>query len=279
MKIHLLNYEKYAIDYLDGTLAPDLVEEMDLFLAQHSQIKAELNQMATATWPPLSHETYGDKSKLYRQSGLRTIYRWWSIAAAVMIFATTGWIYVYLSQPTESNLPAQVTLMNQVPVPSPTILPASQIPPAEIAEVQVSPRSPSPARSGSRLNPVKQELNPTDLPEVHEPISGREDKSPGSENIAIVGASATTVLLTDIAIAPAKTVRTEITFLPRLTFTALPVPDLSVPQAVASIPAKSTPPDVAVPFTPEAYSGLSQGGSLRNALIPEVLVGLFSKSK
>lgn len=279
MKIHLLNYEKYANDYLDGTLAPDLVEDMDLFLTQHPQIKAELNQMAATSWPPLGNETYGDKSELYRQSGFRTIYRWWSIAAAVMIFVAAGWFYVYLSKPTESISPAQVNLADHITEPSTTILNSDQVPPVEIAEPQVTHHTPPQARSIHQFNPAGQQQNSLNHEKPQELLAILVDHSPGIENSAMTDPMVIAEPLTDVVVAHQEVAEQMTNLLPRCTFAAIPGPNLFSPEPVALIPAKTISPDVTAPFTPEAYSGLSQGSSLRNAFIPEVLVGLFSKSK
>ncbi len=45
MTINKFNYEAFALDYLEGTLSPELVEEMELFLKTHPAIESELSGM------------------------------------------------------------------------------------------------------------------------------------------------------------------------------------------------------------------------------------------
>jgi len=45
MTINKFNYEAFALDYLEGTLSPAMVEEMELFLKTHPAIESELSGM------------------------------------------------------------------------------------------------------------------------------------------------------------------------------------------------------------------------------------------
>ena len=45
MTINKFNYEAFALDYLEGNLAPAMVEEMELFLKTHPAIESELSGM------------------------------------------------------------------------------------------------------------------------------------------------------------------------------------------------------------------------------------------
>ncbi|MGB0864298.1 MAG: hypothetical protein ACPG19_12610, partial [Saprospiraceae bacterium] len=45
MKINKLNYEVYAIDYIDGTLPQNLEAEMETFLNMHPNIAKDIAMM------------------------------------------------------------------------------------------------------------------------------------------------------------------------------------------------------------------------------------------
>jgi len=45
MTINKFNYEAFALDYLEGNLSPEMVEEMELFLKAHPAIESELSGM------------------------------------------------------------------------------------------------------------------------------------------------------------------------------------------------------------------------------------------
>ena len=45
MTINKFNYEVFALDYLEGNLSPEMVEEMELFLKTHPAIESELSGM------------------------------------------------------------------------------------------------------------------------------------------------------------------------------------------------------------------------------------------
>ena len=46
MKINKLNYEVYAIDYIDGTLPNNLKAEMETFLNTHPDIAKDIEMMS-----------------------------------------------------------------------------------------------------------------------------------------------------------------------------------------------------------------------------------------
>jgi hypothetical protein len=64
MSINRNNYETYLIDYLDGTLHPNEVAEVLLFLEQHADIKQEFEAMGGVVLPAI--ETSFDSSFLLK---------------------------------------------------------------------------------------------------------------------------------------------------------------------------------------------------------------------
>ena len=97
MTINRLNYEKFAIDYIDGTLSPDLRDEMAAFLNAHPDIKEEVEWQQDFTPPQLPELLYPGKEKLIRPVAvvhrLRTGH-WLAIAASFLLllaFALGYW--------------------------------------------------------------------------------------------------------------------------------------------------------------------------------------------
>ncbi|MEM6319722.1 MAG: hypothetical protein AAF960_18770 [Bacteroidota bacterium] len=68
MTINKFNYEAYALDYLEGTLSPELQAEMAQFLKTHPTIDAELSGIME--WTPLQPDmevVYEKKDQLLRK--------------------------------------------------------------------------------------------------------------------------------------------------------------------------------------------------------------------
>lgn len=64
MVINKLNYERYALDYLDGTLSGEMMTLMEDFLKQHPAISDELNQIQHITLLPDKQVKFPEKAKL-----------------------------------------------------------------------------------------------------------------------------------------------------------------------------------------------------------------------
>jgi hypothetical protein len=94
MKITINNYEEYALDYLEGNLSPDDQKQFLLFLDDHPEIKAIMENLEEIKLPVFSVGMPG-KNKLYRDTGtvrslgfyLRTI----AAALLVLIIAAILW--------------------------------------------------------------------------------------------------------------------------------------------------------------------------------------------
>ena len=104
MTINRLNYEKYAIDYLDGTLSTDLREEMMAFLNAHPDIREEVEWQQQFTAPALTAISHPDKSKLLKSEPvirqLKPIY-WIAAAASVLMLIAFGLFW----KPQQDNHP------------------------------------------------------------------------------------------------------------------------------------------------------------------------------
>ena len=64
MIINKLNYEVYALDYLEGTLTEDLMPIMQAFLKQHPEIALELESTQSTTLKPDEKVVFLDKTVL-----------------------------------------------------------------------------------------------------------------------------------------------------------------------------------------------------------------------
>ena len=90
-RIHILNYEAYALDYLEGTLPPEELQAFESFLERHPEVASELEGWEeTYLAPPTI--AYPHRQKLVRREGTVWIGKW-SIAAswAVLIVLTGLW--------------------------------------------------------------------------------------------------------------------------------------------------------------------------------------------
>lgn len=95
MTINRLNYEKYAIDYLDGKLSPDLREEMVAFLHAHPDIKEEVEWQETFIAPQLPEMHLPNKGQLLKPVAVeRKLYpiHWLAIAASFVLLIAFGLI-------------------------------------------------------------------------------------------------------------------------------------------------------------------------------------------
>jgi hypothetical protein len=112
MKVTIHNYETYAIDYLDGTLSPELQEAFTAFIVQNPDVAQEIEGVAVALVP---NETiqHPNIDSLYRRDR-KIIPIFWSlntvtigIAASILIItAAFGWMYT-------QNNSTQVDVANQ----------------------------------------------------------------------------------------------------------------------------------------------------------------------
>ena len=89
MKINKLNYEAFALDYLEVTLSFELVEAMEEFLLKHPAIKVELEEMRN--FPVLMPERipFDNKKQLLKQASREKMV-WlnplrWSVAASMLL--------------------------------------------------------------------------------------------------------------------------------------------------------------------------------------------------
>lgn len=92
--MNLENYEQYALDYLEGQLTSEQKLEFELFLQDHPQIKAEIEELAGIRLMANPAVKYPDKNKLYRNGNVRPFpFFRWSVAASVLLLIGFGLFY------------------------------------------------------------------------------------------------------------------------------------------------------------------------------------------
>ncbi|MEM6726258.1 MAG: hypothetical protein AAF598_19610, partial [Bacteroidota bacterium] len=66
MKINKLNYEAYALDYLEGQLSGETLKEMEQFLEKHPEIQQELEAMVFIPLEPDTNIVFKNKNDLIK---------------------------------------------------------------------------------------------------------------------------------------------------------------------------------------------------------------------
>ncbi len=89
MKINKLNYEAFALDYLEGTLSSEELKAMEQFLLKHPAIKAELDEMKDFVLLTPEPIVFNNKKQLLKETSSNRIV-WmnplrWSVAASILL--------------------------------------------------------------------------------------------------------------------------------------------------------------------------------------------------
>ncbi len=97
MTINKFNYEAFALDYLEGNLSPEMVEEMELFLKTHPAIESELSgMMEFVTLKPDVSIVYEEKESLLKSERVVWLQKRWirpvMAAASIALLLMTYFI-------------------------------------------------------------------------------------------------------------------------------------------------------------------------------------------
>lgn len=107
MKIHPLNYEAYAMDYLEGSLSSEDQHSFERFLDEHPEIAAELQAMKVMYIQPDLEVTFEPKASLIQEVPQAKTFRlpFWAIAAswALVIGSFAFWFNNALSHSNETD--------------------------------------------------------------------------------------------------------------------------------------------------------------------------------
>lgn len=107
MKIHPLNYEAYAMDYLEGSLSNEDQLSFERFLDDHPEIAAELQAMKVMYVQPDPEVTFEPKASLMQEVPQARTFKlpFWAIAAswALVIGSFAFWFSSATSSKDELN--------------------------------------------------------------------------------------------------------------------------------------------------------------------------------
>jgi hypothetical protein len=165
MKIHPLNYEQYALDYLEGNLDQESEAAFTAFLREHPGIEKELNEMKLFYATPLTEEAYPNKKELMKAPpASASVFHLpsWAVAASWLVLLGSFAFWLLNANPTSQE--------NQI---------ASTPSPLETAEndivvVQVDVERPKTRKSTTQSHEVE---TPSDYPV-------NEIQTPAHSNIA-----------------------------------------------------------------------------------------------
>lgn len=150
-RIHILNYESYAIDYLDGNLSQSDQRAFESFLARHPEIAEEFSDLdkMTVTAPSVD---YPQRKKLYRSNSMPY---YWAIAAGWALIIGLS-VAFWFAKPTAN-----------APLPLAEDFIADAQPKVEIVLVSTSEKkrktgSQTPALAPARIPGLEKNLSPQD---------------------------------------------------------------------------------------------------------------------
>lgn len=95
--INKMNYEQFALDYIEGTLDTKTKTAMEAFLAIHPDVKAELEEMELYTFDADEAIVFEGKETLIKTVAIRRI-AWWQYATAAIVLIGVGFWLAQLMQ-------------------------------------------------------------------------------------------------------------------------------------------------------------------------------------
>ncbi len=160
MKINKLNYEAFALEYLEGTLSVKEQEAMDQFLLKHPDIKAELEDMKSFSVLTPEPIVFNNKKQLLKAPARNRLV-WFnplrsSVAASVLLAITI----LFFSKTTSIDLTIATTTPDEVIDKRPTesILPkeTKKVPEVLTMDHQVTSEATTQAVVAMNETPIKQ---------------------------------------------------------------------------------------------------------------------------
>jgi len=101
MQINKNNYELFAIDYIDGKLTGDALRQMEGFLAENLDIKAELEGLNLLVLPKEEHIVFEKKWAIIKPE-INPVFRWfWPTMSIFVILG--AFIFGFLNNPVSEN--------------------------------------------------------------------------------------------------------------------------------------------------------------------------------
>ena len=122
------NYEGWLMRYADGELTAAERQEVDRFLAEHPDLREELDEVSSVRVAPLV-ATMPGKERLLRREPAAV---WRRVAAAVALLVVAGTTLFFLNRPAEGEMIAELPASTDTPASPPAPLQAS--PPAPLPQ-------------------------------------------------------------------------------------------------------------------------------------------------
>lgn len=150
MRIHPLNYEIYALDYLEGNMEPEAKAAFEEFLNENPLIEKEIRELQIFHASPDTNETYAQKDKLMKSptATKASVFRIpsWAVAASwiIAIASFTFWM---------TDFPP-ATSTNEIAAVETPVEPREQVE-GEIAVVQVDVNRPSSSITEETQTPIQ----------------------------------------------------------------------------------------------------------------------------
>ena len=119
MRINKLNYEVYAIDYIDGTLSPDLKIEMEQFLLIHPDVAKDVALFGDMAFVPDQSVKYLGKQDLKRSMQFAIMdYMNWIVPICMSVAFMVAYPYIRTLWHADEtvNIPAQENVQQEVSI-------------------------------------------------------------------------------------------------------------------------------------------------------------------
>lgn len=129
--ITMENYEGWLMRYADGELTVAERQEVDRFLAEHSDLREELDEVASMKVTPVV-ATMPGKERLLRSEPAGV---WRRLAAAAALLVVAGTTLFFLNRPAEGEMMAELPASTDTPASPPAPLPQER----GVDSISVSP--------------------------------------------------------------------------------------------------------------------------------------------
>lgn len=117
--ITMENYEGWLMRYADGELTAAERQEVDRFLAEHPDLREELDEVSSVRVTPLV-ATMPGKERLLRREPAGV---WRRVAAAAALLVVAGTTLFFLNRPAEGEMIAELPASTDTPASPPAPLP------------------------------------------------------------------------------------------------------------------------------------------------------------
>jgi len=114
--IHLDNYEEWFVLYIDEELTPEQKTETEQFILNNPSLQKEWEFFTKTRIQPVNI-TFPEKASLYRKEAIirPAVFRWWRVAAAVLIIGT-GIALFSISNKKHDSLLKENLVKKEIPV-------------------------------------------------------------------------------------------------------------------------------------------------------------------